>query len=99
MGNCEGRATGKLSIFTGKTDILIRAEGRNVFIVECKFWHEQFLMLVDVKEVKAKLPVLTIVRNWFASTGASQRVGFSMRLTSGSKLASYEIVSGACGAG
>jgi hypothetical protein len=36
------------SIFKGKTDILIRAERRNVF-VECKFWagEKQFLETVD----------------------------------------------------
>jgi hypothetical protein len=34
----EGQATGETFNFQGKTDILIRAEGRNVFIAECKFW-------------------------------------------------------------
>jgi hypothetical protein len=34
----EGQATGETFNFEGKTDILIRTKGRNVFIAECKFW-------------------------------------------------------------
>lgn len=34
----RGQATGETFNFEGKTDILIRHEGRNVFIGECKFW-------------------------------------------------------------
>lgn len=37
-GLYEGMATGETFNFEGKTDILIRAEGKNVFIGECKFW-------------------------------------------------------------
>jgi hypothetical protein len=37
-GHYEGQATGETFNYTGKTDILIRYEGRNVFIAECKFW-------------------------------------------------------------
>ena len=37
-GHYEGQATGETFNFEGKTDILIRHEGRNVFIAECKFW-------------------------------------------------------------
>jgi len=37
-GQYDGQATGETFNFEGKTDILIRAEGRNVFIGECKFW-------------------------------------------------------------
>ncbi|MBI4179696.1 hypothetical protein HY522_09780 [bacterium] len=37
-GQYEGQATGETFNFEGKTDILIRTEGRNVFIAECKFW-------------------------------------------------------------
>jgi hypothetical protein len=40
-GQYEGNATGETFNFDGKTDILIRAEGRNIFIAECKFWHGQ----------------------------------------------------------
>lgn len=34
----EGQAAGEAFNFEGKTDILIREKGKNVFIAECKFW-------------------------------------------------------------
>ena len=37
-GHYEGQATGETFNYTGKTDILIRAEDKNIFIAECKFW-------------------------------------------------------------
>jgi len=37
-GRYEGAATGEAFNANGKTDILIRHEGCNVFIAECKFW-------------------------------------------------------------
>lgn len=37
-GHYEGQATGETFNFGGKTDILIRSEGKNIFIAECKFW-------------------------------------------------------------
>lgn len=37
-GHYEGQATGETFNFQGKTDILIRWEGKNLFIAECKFW-------------------------------------------------------------
>ena len=37
-GHYEGSATGETFNASGKTDILIRAENKNVFIAECKFW-------------------------------------------------------------
>lgn len=37
-GQYEGQATAETFNFEGKTDILIRSEGRNIFIAECKFW-------------------------------------------------------------
>ena len=36
-GHYEGQATGETFNYEGKTDILIRAGGRNIFIAECKF--------------------------------------------------------------
>ncbi len=36
--NFQGTATGETFNKTGKTDILLRYEGKNVFIAECKFW-------------------------------------------------------------
>ena len=38
-GHYEGNAMGETFNFEGKTDILIRVDGKNVFIAECKFWH------------------------------------------------------------
>jgi hypothetical protein len=48
-GQYEGRATGETFNFQGKTDILVRDEGRNIFIAECKFWNgeKQFLETID----------------------------------------------------
>lgn len=37
-GQYEGQATGETFNFEGKTDILIRTNGRTIFIAECKFW-------------------------------------------------------------
>lgn len=37
-GHFEGSATGETFNYSGKTDILIRVEGKNIFIGECKFW-------------------------------------------------------------
>ncbi len=37
-GQYKGQATGETFNFTGKTDIIIRHEGKNIFISECKFW-------------------------------------------------------------
>jgi hypothetical protein len=47
--NFEGTATGETFNKTGKTDILLRHEGSNVFIGECKFWkgEKSFLSTID----------------------------------------------------
>lgn len=37
-GHYEGQATGETFNYEGKTDILVRSDGRNIFIGECKFW-------------------------------------------------------------
>lgn len=37
-GIYQGKATGETFNATGKTDILMRENGKNVFIGECKFW-------------------------------------------------------------
>lgn len=44
-----GSATGESFNATGKTDILIKHEGGNLFVAECKFWHgeKQFLETID----------------------------------------------------
>lgn len=45
----EGTATGETFNFQGKTDILIKSEGKNVFIAECKYWRgeKEFLQAID----------------------------------------------------
>ncbi|GLH62408.1 hypothetical protein [Parageobacillus sp. G301] len=47
--NFEGAATGETFNNTGKTDILLRYEGSNIFVAECKFWKgkKQFLKTID----------------------------------------------------
>jgi hypothetical protein len=44
-GRFEGQAMGEVFNLEGKTDILIRHKGENIFIAECKYWHgeEEFL--------------------------------------------------------
>ncbi|MFC3230359.1 hypothetical protein ACFOGJ_24130 [Marinibaculum pumilum] len=37
-GHYEGSASGEVFNYQGKTDILIRVDGKNIFIAECKFW-------------------------------------------------------------
>ena len=37
-GHYEGQATGETFNYAGKTDILVRADDKNIFIAECKFW-------------------------------------------------------------
>lgn len=37
-GQYQGQASGETFNGSGKTDILIRHDGRNLFIAECKFW-------------------------------------------------------------
>lgn len=37
-GHYQGQATGETFNYSGKTDILLRVEGRNIFIAECKYW-------------------------------------------------------------
>lgn len=48
-GQYEGQATGETFNLSGKTDILIRAEDKNIFIAECKFWEgpESLVKAID----------------------------------------------------
>lgn len=68
--NFEGTATGETFNKSGKTDILMRYEGNNVFIAECKFWrgigafHEtidQILSYLTWRDSKAA--ILCFVKN------------------------------------
>jgi hypothetical protein len=44
-----GAATGEAFNYSGKTDILIRHEGKNLFVAECKFWQgiKAYLEAID----------------------------------------------------
>ncbi len=48
-GHYDGQATGERFNQFGKTDILIRENGRNVFIAECEFWGgpKAFAAIID----------------------------------------------------
>jgi hypothetical protein len=48
-GRYEGDATGETFNFEGKTDILVRRDGANVFIGECKIWRgpKEFASAID----------------------------------------------------
>lgn len=50
-GHYEGQATGETFNYGGKTDILIRVEGKNIFIAECKFWKGQKGLLETVDQL------------------------------------------------
>jgi hypothetical protein len=54
-GHYEGGATGETFNYQGKTDILIKAEGRNVFIAECKFWKGEKQLLVAIDQLLSYL--------------------------------------------
>lgn len=47
----EGSATGETFNYQGKTDILIRHEGKNVFIAECKFWKGQKALVETIDQL------------------------------------------------
>lgn len=49
--NFEGSATGETFNKTGKTDILLRHEGSNVFIGECKFWKGEKSFLSTINQL------------------------------------------------
>ena len=71
-GHYEGQVTGETFNYTGKTDILIKAEDRNIFIAECKFWSgpkelikalDQLLGYTAWRDTKAALLVFNRDRN------------------------------------
>ncbi len=47
----EGTATGETFNYEGKTDILIRFEGKNLFIAECKFWKGEKTLLDAIDQL------------------------------------------------
>ena len=71
-GHYEGGATGETFNSSGKTDILIRVENRNVFIAECKFWAGpkmfdgavgQLLGYLSWRDTKAALLIFNKTKN------------------------------------
>lgn len=50
-GHYEGQATGETFNFEGKTDILIRSNGKNIFIGECKFWNGPKKLLDTIDQI------------------------------------------------
>lgn len=68
--NFEGAATGETFNKSGKTDILLRHEGSNVFIAELKFWHGEKGFLEAISQLlgyltwrDSKAAVVMFVRN------------------------------------
>jgi len=71
-GHYEGSATGETFNSSGKTDILIRVDNRNVFIAECKFWRgaqsfseaiDQLLGYLSWRDSKSALLVFNQTRD------------------------------------
>ena len=67
-GQYEGQAMGETFNVQGKTDILIRHEGRNIFIAECKFWRgekvfsetvDQLLSYLSWRDTKTALVIFS----------------------------------------
>lgn len=54
-GAFKGQATGETFNFQGKTDILIRVDGKNVFIAECKFWKGEKVFLGTIDQLLSYL--------------------------------------------
>lgn len=68
--NFEGAATGETFNRSGKTDILLRHEGKNVFIAELKYWHGKKGFLETISQLlgyltwrDSKAAVVMFVRN------------------------------------
>jgi hypothetical protein len=68
--NFEGSATGETFNKAGKTDILLRHKGKNVFIAELKFWHGKKAYLDTISQLlsyltwrDSKAAVVVFVKN------------------------------------
>lgn len=79
-GHYEGTATGETFNAAGKTDILIRADNRNIFIAECKFWRgsksftdavDQLLGYLSWRDSKSALVIFNQTRD---STAVRQKM-------------------------
>jgi hypothetical protein len=85
-GHYEGTATGETFNAAGKTDILIRAGNKNVFIAECKFWRgpkaftesiDQLLGYLAWRDSKCALLVFNTTRD---SSSVRQKMHEAMQL-------------------
>lgn len=74
-GQFEGQATGETFNFEGKTDILIRVDGKNIFIAECMFWHgpeslkkkiDQLLGYTSWRDTKVAILIFNREKNFSA---------------------------------
>ena len=72
-GHYQGQATGETFNYEGKTDILIRANGKNIFIAECKYWAgakkfvesiNQLLGYVSWRDTKTAIIIFNRNRNF-----------------------------------
>lgn len=73
-GHYQGQATGETFNYSGKTDILLRVQGRNIFIAECKYWGgakklsetlDQLLSYSSWRDTKVALIIFNR-RKWFS---------------------------------
>lgn len=71
-GQYEGQATAETFNYEGKTDILIRHQGKNLFIAECKFWNgpaslikaiDQLLGYVSWRDTKTAIILFNRTKN------------------------------------
>jgi hypothetical protein len=72
-GQYDGQATGETFNSSGKTDILIRHQNKNLFIAECKFWNgpasltgaiDQLLGYATWRDTKTALLVFSRNKNF-----------------------------------
>lgn len=72
-GQYQGQATGETFNYEGKTDILIRVKGKNIFIAECKYWDgakkfgetiDQLLGYVSWRDTKTAIIIFNRNRNF-----------------------------------
>ena len=80
-GHFEGAATGETFNASGKTDIIIRVEDRNIFIAECKIWRgpkylteaiDQLLSYLTWRDTKTAIVVFNRNRDFSAVLRAIQ---------------------------
>jgi hypothetical protein len=81
-GQYQGTATGETFNATGKTDILIRHQNKNIFVAECKFWAgysalikttSQLLNYTTWRDTKTALIVFNRQKNFTNVISEAQR--------------------------